>query len=180
MPSVNYEKTVTTTSIIAWIVLFITVIGSLTWYTSTSGGHITNNQQSSAKITAIDEAMSSAMGQNWPVVLLVIVVFIAMFLFTLYTSIQKNSITISLSDNLASRLNTILIILTILFSIFMVILAVNSWLNYKKREETGDSPNYKPTIEQQKKNQQILAIIGLGLLILIGGIYGVKYFLSNK
>uniref|UniRef100_A0A6C0EKP7 Uncharacterized protein n=1 Tax=viral metagenome TaxID=1070528 RepID=A0A6C0EKP7_9ZZZZ len=177
----QYEKSVVTTSVIGWIVLFASAIGCLTWYTSKGTGQISNNQQSEDKITAIDEAMKSSLGPNWPYVVLVLVIFIAVMLGALYYAGQKGQINITLSDTAASRLNWIFLVFTIIFGIFMIILAIRQWTNYKREQDNGDTPNYQPNISQKKKDNQILAIIGLGLLALVIGGLGIWYvFFRSK
>lgn len=181
LDSPQYKNFVVVTSIVSWSVLFVGFIVCLTWYTSSGKGHVSNNQQSEDKMSAINDAMISAMGTKWPVVLLVIVIFIAVCLGALYVASKNNNLNITLSDQSADRFNLIFLVFTIIFSILMVLLAIKEWRTYQQRQDDGDTPNYKPTIEQNKKTQQMMTIVGLGLFVLFGGGFVVWYiFFRNK
>lgn len=169
------------TTIVAGIALFfITLTFISIFYTGTAGNHITNTPQSEDKITILEQAMQSVLGSKWPYVLLIFTVLLGLLLYFLYLASSKESLVIQLSEQGEKRFNILITIFLILFGIAMIILVVKQYLEYKKEKDTGDIPNYVPSLAQQKQNMQILAIIGLGLFVLVGGGYGVWYLFSGR
>jgi hypothetical protein len=175
----KYQTTVVSTSVVGFVALFIIIIATLTYYTSTSGDYVLNNQQSEDKITVLNEAFRSALGPKWPYVILAFTIFVAIALYFLYIAAGNNAISINMSDTAANRFNIIFVYFTIIFGIVMIVLVVKEYLDYKKAQ-TGGSSNYIPTLDQAKKNNQLLVVIGLGLFVLFGGGYAVWYIFMKK
>ncbi len=167
--NLKYNSTVVNTSIVAVVILFLVVIVCIGLYTSTSGNHVANNPQSEDKITVLQQAFQSILGPRWPYVLLVFAVLLGFGLYFLYLASSSESLIITMSDQAAHRFNIAFIIFIVIFGITMILLSVKQYLDYKKQQSTGNIPNYTPNTAQQKQIMQIMAIVGLGLFVLIGG-----------
>ena len=176
----NYQATVVSTSIVASVALFVIIIAGITYYTSTSGDYVVNNQQSQDKITVLNEAFRSALGSKWPYVVLAFTIFVGIALYFLYIAASNNAISINMSDASATTFNVIFMYFTIIFGIFMIVLVVKEYLNYKKQQQTGNTPNYVPSTNQQQQNTKLLTVIGLGLFVIFGGGYAVWYIFKKK
>lgn len=175
----QYQTTVVSTSVVGFIALFIFIIAGITYYTSTSRDYVPNNQQSQDKITVLNEAFRSVLGPNWPYVILFFLIIIGIALYFLYIAANNNAISITMSELAANRFNLIFMYFTIIFGIFMVLLVLKNYLDYKK-QQTGNIPNYKPTQDQEQKNTKLITIIGLGLFVIFGGGYAVWYIFMKK
>jgi len=167
----QYQSTVVTTSLVGFLALFVFIVAGITYYTSTSGDYVPNNQQSEDKITVLNEALRSAFGPKWPYVILGFVIFVAIALYFLYLAMEKNAVSINMSDTAANRFNLIFMYFTIIFGIVMIVLVVKAYLGNKN----ADVPNYVPTQNQQKSNTQLLTVIGLGLFVVFGGGFAFWY-----
>lgn len=175
----RYQTTVISTSTVAFLALFVIIVAGITYYTSSSGDYVPNNQQSEDKITVINEAFRSALGPNWPYIILAFVIFMGIALYFLYIAATNNAISITMSDEAAAKFNVIFMYFTIIFGIFMIVLVVKAYLDYKK-QQSGSLPNYIPSRDQQKKNTQLLVVVGLGLFVIFGGGYAVWYIFTKK
>jgi flagellar basal body-associated protein FliL len=160
-------------SVVGFIVLFVFITAGATYYTSTSGDYVKNDTQSEDKITVLNEAFRSALGPKWPIVILVFIIFVAISLYFLYLSFSNNAISINMSPAGEKRFNTIFFYFTLIFGIFMVLLVVKQYLNYRRTNSV--SSNYIPSQDQNKKDTQILIIIGLLLFVIGGGGYAWWY-----
>lgn len=168
-----------TVSYVGWAILFFTIIGLTTWYTSTSNNRVPNDTQSQNKMDILNESMQTMLGQNWPYVLLAITVLIGIILFFIYSLSQNSPLVISFSDQGEKRFNMIFLIFVILFTITMIVLSIRAYMNNKNQNPTNNS-GYIPSQQQQQRNKQILEIIGIGIFILIAGGFAVRYFFMKK
>lgn len=166
------------TSIIGFVALFIITVSLVTYYTATGPDKITNTQQSENKMTSLNEALRSAMGNHWPVILALMTLLLLAALVCLYLLTGTDTITLNLSDTASQRFNLVAIIFTAIFGIFVIVLSIKAYLNYN---QTNNSiPNYRPSNAQSKQNTQILAIIGLGLFILTSIGLGLWYWFKKN
>jgi hypothetical protein len=175
----EYENTVLTTTIIASVFLIVSIFGALTYYTSTSGQYMANNQPSKDKINMLVSALQTALGNKWPYVILFCLILICFILYLFYLLSINATFTINLSDKGTERFNFILIILTSIFCIFIIVLTVKQFLDYQNKKDNGQVNNYFPTLQQQNKNKDILTIIGLSLFIVLVGGYSLWYIYKN-
>lgn len=176
MDSPDFASTAKKWTVIAGILFVIGIAAAGTYYTSTTNKEIPNNKRSKDRLNSLDEAMRSIMGPKWPYVLLVMVLLVAMSLFGLYLASKRAGINITLSDQQAHRLNVAFIAFVVIFGIVMLVMTINEYNKYNREQQNGDNPNYKPNIQQRKKDLQIMVIIGGGLLLFIGGGLAIWYF----
>lgn len=167
-------QVVKTVSIVGGILLFIAIVAGMTLYTSSSTDKIPNDQLSKDKMTALNDALQSALGHNWPYVLLVFVLILGFALFGLY----QGGFSITLGDTGTNRLTLILWVFTALFAIFISIVAVKDYLY--KQQNNPVIPNYVPSDDSSSQNKKILELVGLGLFVLIGGGFTVWYLFGTK
>jgi amino acid transporter len=147
-----------------------------TYYTATTSEKIINNQQSKSRLTSLDEAFRSTMGAKWPIVLFIMILIVTIAMLCLYFAMRKQPFNLTVGDGHAHTLNVTFIIFTVIFGIVMVVLAIRQWQKYKKDQDFGNAPNYTPAAQEKKKDLEIAAIIGFGLLLLIGGGLAIWYF----
>lgn len=171
----NYKSTFKTVTIVAMIGLFLVVIVASTVYTATGKNKIQNNQQSQNKMTMLNESLNSFLGPKWPYILLVMVVMVAIILLFVYFSVQNRSVNITLNDKSAHVVTISAIVIAVIFTVIMVLLAIKEYRNTKNTEQTGNIPNYDPNIDNKKKTQQLLTIVGLTLFIVLGGGFSFWY-----
>jgi hypothetical protein len=169
---------ITTISIYAWIVVFLGFTIALTWYTATSKDHIANNIQSQNKMTMLNESMQSALGERWPYVLLSFIILSGIAI----GFMGSTEVTLNINDKNAKRVQLYLLIFVILFALAMVILGLHYYLTVQRKENSVDLPNYEPSIFQKKKDQQLLSVIGLAIVVFVGGGYAIwaTFFRKSK
>lgn len=165
-------------SIIGFVALFIITISLVTYYTATGPDRIANTQQSENKMTSLNEALRSAMGNHWPVLLSIMTLLLLAALVCLYLLTGNEPITLNLSDTASQRFNLVAIVFTALFGIFVIVLSIKAYLNYRQSDNT--IPNYRPSDAQSKQNTQILAIIGMSLFILTAVGIGIWYYFKKS
>lgn len=161
------SKLIVISSVIGFIILLIITTGLFTYYTSTTDTGITPDQQSKSRLTVLDEVFRSIMGNNYPYVLLIMVILLIISLVFLYMNINTNFITVNMSDKASKIFNISMIIFMIILSVFMVVLALKYYLDYKNESTNSSIPNYIPYSDQKTKNLEIVSIVGVVLFILM-------------
>lgn len=177
--SLDNENFVLITSVVALFALFSITIGSMTYYSSTSTDYVKNDQISQDKITALNQAFRSALGPKWPYMFLVFITILGIAIFSFYISTKNNAISISMDENHAEKFNIIFMYFVIFFSIFVILLCVKQYLDYRKTKNTAEINNYIPSINLNNTDKQILIILGLILFIVIGGGFAIKYIFKK-
>ena len=162
-------------TIIGFTATFLIFIGLLTWYTSTTNKRILNDTRSENKITVLNQALQSALGPRWPLVLLVFTILLTVMFFLLYLS--SDGISLELSDIAANRLNITITVLIGIFGILVILLGVKDYLEFKNKQNSGDIPDFEPNITAQQRIMQIVLITGGILIIIFGGYFIYSYIL---
>lgn len=162
------ENIVFYTSIVGFSLLFLVTVVCITWYTSTKGDYITNTEDSRSKMTIIYESMRSALGNNWPVVLLIFTLILGLILILLYFLSMKEVFTVNVSEEWSKRFYYSFIGFIILFTVLLLFLLIKAY-----RNKTVQIANYTPTISSNEKTKQIITIIGLivGIILLFYILY---------
>jgi len=161
--------------IFGFILLGIIIFSVLIYYTANRGEYIQNNSQSEDRMTVLNESLSHLLGSRWPVILGFISFLLCFFLYFLYSSLNKNNITITLDQKSGKIFNITFMIIAIFFSIFVIVLSVKQYLDYRKTEKTSITGDFQNPATVDKKNAQILAIIGLILFIIFSLLFAVYY-----
>lgn len=159
----------------AFIVLGAVVMVTIVYYFSNRKNPIVVDQKSEDRMTQLNEAFASAMGTNWPFILLIIGLLVAILLFFIYFSGQKEVI-LDVSGPHSHTIKIIFIVILCLLVVLIVLLSIKQYRN----SQNLNIPNYKPDEEDKKKTNQILAIAGVSLLILFMIVGSVWYFFIRK
>lgn len=174
------DSSFVTASYIGFGIVFVAGLSALTWYTATSKDKVANTSASQNKIDIISESMQTTLGPNWPYVLLMFSVMFVILFYFLYSLGQKDPLIINFSDQGEKRFNFLFFIFIAIFTVIMIILAIRTYLNYRTKQKDPNVPNYVPTQEQDKKNMQIIEIIGLVLFIIVGIVILIRMVKSGK
>lgn len=161
------------------IIIFITgITGS--YYTSTDPRKLPSDSDSVDRLTAISEAFTSLLGNNWPYVLLFISFMLIMVIVLFYFANKNESLTLSLSDERAHTLIIVFVVFLVVFTSVVIVLTVKVYREYVQSKTVGNIPNYEPSDEDKDKTKQIILGIGAGLIAVLLIMFGVWYFFYHS
>ena len=144
--------------------LFGTVI-VVTIYTATKDTGIIEDDNSKNRLNTLNEALTSYFGRAWAYVLLFILMLLMLLTFYIYKKINTDTI-ININEHTGSILIKIFVIFLIMFTIIIIIVALNSYLSSKAEDDGVGISNYIPAEDIKAKKKQILTIVGASLVLL--------------
>lgn len=176
----KYEKTVLVTSVTGFVILILSSVVLFTLYTSTGRDSILPDQKSQDRLTTLNEALRSLLGNHWPFVLMGFMVMLGIMLICLYLAGSKQVLTLNISDNGMHIIKLVLIVFSALLIILFIILAIYKYQNINRQRGVGLDTTYIPSAEQQQKNTTALLILGLLLFLIIVGGYMLWHFIIGR
>lgn len=166
-------------SIITFITIFITFISILLIYLKSVPDVVINNTKSINRVNSLNNVLTSLLGNNWRYILILLIVFLMIIVYLLYTYSLKG-ITINMDPYQYKIIMWFIIGFIILYTIYIIVLIVKLYMNNKDSNNLNKIPNFIPATNQDSQNKTILQIFALGSFILISIVGCVIYFLKNK
>lgn len=157
--------------------LGVTLLGSITLlsiYTINRDTGIIPDKKSKDRLNTLDEVLSYHLGNNWPYILLFILILIIALLSFLHSEANKDT-PININDKYANIIVKSIIFFLVLYTISIITVAINSFIKNKDFNQTGDIPNYIPSEDDKTKRKEIVLISFLTLFILFIIIIASRY-----
>ena len=150
----------------------------ITIYTSNKDTGIIPDDQSSSRLSTLNEVLISYFGTSWVYILLFIFTILICIMFLLYKN-TNTDININIDDHNGNILIKLILILIFIIIISIITIAIRSYLSDKAKKDGSGIPDYIPGFDadaEKQKKQQSLMIIGAGSVLLFILILLFHYF----
>ena len=166
-------------SLITFVSLFIIFIANLFIYLKSVPDEVINNTKSINRVNSLNNVLTSLLGNNWRYILILLIVFLMIIVYLLYTYSLKG-ITINMDPYQYKIIMWFIIGFIILYTIYIIVLIVKLYMNNKDSNNLNKIPNFIPAQNQDSQNKTLLQIFALGSFILISIVIGIIYFFKNR
>jgi len=173
------HKVIVISSFVSLFLIIILATIAVTYYTS-KVSQLNIDSNSEDRLTQLNEAMISILGSRWPIVLLVFILVVVILLIFLYISSTREELDINMSDSHAHAFNLIFVIFVAVLFIAVTLLAIKAYRDYENKLQTGNIPNYQPSIDYSTRSKKILELVAVLLVLVVLLVLSVWYFFFRK